>query len=270
MPPPAVPTHPDPPATPRVVAQSQPLATPVHRTRGDVRGGLEVDGTTFVAGAPIVWRFVVENAGTTPIAFQDGGDSYAQGPLHFTWLVRDAAGSVECDLRASPEPMAGGGGSSKRVLAPGERIATWLAPQVGCPALSVIGRHRLRVVRILTQDGEAPASCSTILVPDTTTTPIDDRGVTLDRECEAFLLASPAVASEVEIEVVPYDVDAVRAAIRAALRQPAEQRRQMLGRYAIWLAFRLDLDPNWGAEPDVELERLMAALPVDWPAPAEQ
>jgi hypothetical protein len=216
----------------------------------------------------MLFRFVVESTGA-PVAFQDGGDWYAPGPLHYTWLVEDGAGAVECDLRARPVPLAGGGGAQLVTLARGERHEIWLAPQTGCDALTRPGRHHVRVVRILTVDERAPAGCATILVPDTTVEPIDDRGVALAPECAAFLLAAPAIASELDIDVLPYDADAVRSAITAELADTGEQHGHALDQYATWLAYALGREPLWGAPPATAPAPLAAALPERWPAPAE-
>ncbi|MBI5535217.1 MAG: hypothetical protein HY898_20995 [Deltaproteobacteria bacterium] len=250
-----------------VVVRPEGSAGLVHRTRGSVRGGFELASSPVVSGAPILVRFWVENTGSSPIRFRQGGDWYQKGPLHFTWLVSDASGKVECDLRARPEPMSGGGHSIDKTLAPGQRDEQWLAPQTGCDALLAPGRHRLRGVRILADETHEPDECRAILVPDTTVSPPDDRGVKESPACLAWLLAAPAIASEFEVEVLRYEAGAVRAAITSEMAvDGGEGRMGALGQYAMWLAFRLGREPEWGANPATQLQRLAAALPAALPA----
>jgi hypothetical protein len=236
------------------------------RARGPVMASLHVPPTGRVAGMPLLVRLDIENTGTSPIPFRDGGDWYAPGPLHFTWRVTDHGGAVECDLRADPGMLAGGGASTITTLAPGATHSTWLAPQTGCATLLSPGHHHLRVVRILTVDEDAPAACSTILVPDVTLDPVDDHGVPVEPACLRFLMTAPAVAAELDVEILPYQASLVRESLRAELAiEDDEGRRTALGQYATWLMLRLGREPSWGAPTEAAVEALMAALPERLP-----
>jgi hypothetical protein len=251
--------------TPPVVPE-EPPDPPVVRVRGPVEGAVEPLTQRLAAGAPLIVRFRVTNAGDQPIKFRFGGDNYAQGPLRFTWLVRGANGEVECDLRTRPEPMSGGGGSANLVLATGETHERWLVPQTGCAALSKPGRHRLRLVRILTDDDLAPEGCSEILVPDTTVDPPDDHGRAEQPECLEWLLGAPAVAAEFELDVLPYDAAAVREGLERALAAvERDEQRNVLAGWARWLAFRLGQNPAGPMTTDEELQGLAASLPASLP-----
>lgn len=241
------------------------LRDPIHRTKGPLRGSFVLHEQRFVVGEPIFVRFHLEAVGTTPLRFTIGGDGYAQGHLRYTWLVRDANDDVVCDLRARPEPMAGGGGKGEIALDNGKTYDHWLAPQTGCDALAKPGRYLLRVVRILTDDSTAPPDCPTILVPDTTVKPIDDRGVALDPECAKWLGAAPAIASEYEIEITEYDAEKVKAAVKRELAIGGEGRMNLLSSWGAWLCGKIGCEAGYGDEVERWLTAGLAKLPARFP-----
>ncbi|HWB79948.1 MAG TPA: hypothetical protein VG755_33515 [Nannocystaceae bacterium] len=241
------------------------LEDPIHRTKGPLRGSFVMHEQRYVAGEPIFVRFHLEAVGTEPLRFTIGGDGYQQGPLRFTWLVRDAMDEVVCDLRGRPEPMAGGGGRGEISLENGKTYDHWLAPQTGCAALSKPGRYRLRVVRILTDDSKAPPSCPTMLVPDTTKKPIDDRGVPLTPECEKWLDAAPAIASDFEIEIGEYDAEKLKAAVTRELAIGGDGRMNLLSSYGAWLCGKIGCEAGYGDKVDEWLTKGLAKLPERFP-----
>jgi hypothetical protein len=253
--------------TPTPATASTELAAPVDRSRGAVRGGFELEVQRVSVGAPLLFHFWVENTGAEPIVFREGGDSYGHGPASYTFLVLDGAGNVECDLRGRPEPGAGGGGSSIVIVALGARWERWLLGQMSCPAFATAGRHHVRIVRILLDRHAAPASCGSEYVPDTTVEPLDDRGVPLDPACRAFHTAAPAIATEMDVELLAYDREAVRTAVRAAIAaEPSRHGDNSLLGYAEWLGDVLGREHQYDLATDVLLTQLMAALPETWPS----
>jgi hypothetical protein len=247
-------------------ANADPRSPPATRTRGAVQGEFVPEVTRIVVGAPFIVRFTMKNTGPQPLTVTIGGDSYAQGQLRFAWLVRDSGGDVVCDLRGRPESMAGAGAQGDKTFAPGETYETYLAPQRGCPALSQPGRYQLRGVRVLVHDRDAP-TCAAILPPDTTVEPLDDRGVPLEEPCKTWLLGAPAIATEMTLEVAPYDPEAVRTAIDEALVEQNEQRDHELSNYGTWLCLTAGCEVKWG-EPVREWLRSSAnSLPPAWPGP---
>lgn len=249
------------PSRPRTGA----LEDTIHRTKGPLRGSFILHEQRYVAGEPIFVRFHLEAVGTKPLRFTVGGDSYAQGSLRYTWLVRDAMDEVVCDLRAHPEPMAGGGSSAEISLDNGKTYDDWLAPQTGCDALAKPGRYRMRVVRVLTDDSTAPPGCPTILVPDTTVKPIDDRGVSIEPTCAKWLDAAPAVATDFEIEVTAYDRDRLAAAVKRELAIGGEGRTGLLASWGAWLCGRIGCAPGYGDDVERWLTKGLASLPERWP-----
>jgi hypothetical protein len=248
------------PIAPRApgIAKRAPLPA-VHRVRGDVRGGFEVSGTTLTAFAPILVRFWIENTSSAPFTFQDGGDYFSNGARSYTWLVTAENGDVECDLRGRPEGMGGGGGFDHKTLKPGQRFEHWLAPQFGCDALTKPGLHHLRGVKIMT---DYDHGCSGPTVPDVTVDPPDDRGQQESAECMAYLKSVPAIATELEVEILPYHRDDVRLAIKKSLAaHPQELPRHALGTYASWAGDHFKVKQDYNADVTVRLRAVMDGLP---------
>ncbi len=256
------PGEPDPaPHAPAAPVPATPRAAPVHRARGPIHGRFVPESVDLASGAPLLFRFEVENTGSTPIAFDHGGDYFGFGPARYTWVVWGADGEVECDLRAHPRMMAGGGAGGTHELAPGARWVEWVGPQTTCDALLAPGRHRIRVVRVLTRRAPDGPECSEILVPDPTVDPLDDRGVPVSPECAAFFRAAPAVATEVEIDVRSYDRAAIRAAGEAALADPDERHGHAVAIWAEWLGERADLERDWSLSPTAWARAVLDRLP---------
>ena len=161
--------------------------------------------------------------------------------------------------------MAGGGGKGPVTLKKGESWDAWLAPQTGCNALAVPRRYRLRGVRHLTDDSTMPEGCSPILLPDTTVQPLDDRGVAISQACVDWLTRAPAIASEFEIEIMPYDREVVRKAVERELAVDGDERMGLMASYGAWFCGHLGCELGRGDELDKWLGGALAKLPETWP-----
>lgn len=247
------PIQPRPPST-----VMRPPAPAVHRSVGPVKGGFELERDTETAIAPIFVHWWFENTGDKPIPYRHGGDYYHVGRSGFSWVVTNEKGHVECDLRAHPEPMAGGGGYTRMSIKPGQKVQGWLVPQLGCPALTRPGLHHLRVSHIVMPD-EDPLKCPVGFDPDTTVEPADERGVPERPECLAWKKSFPAIGSDLEIEILPYEREAVRARLKRALAREDEL-EGMLTMYTDWLWQRMGWKPDYGKPVNVRLPMLSQAL----------
>lgn len=235
------------------------------RLRGDVTGAFEPLARSVVVGEPLVVRFHVENRSDAPLAFSWGGDyRNSVGPLRFRWIVRDPDGQVECDLRATP-PMGLGGIGTEQTVAPGGSYDRLLVLGSVCEALSTPGRHWITGVRVLTRDvyggdhSELGETCDPFLPPDPTRDPVEPVGEPVTDECLAWLRSFPAVSSDFEIEVRPYDPERVREGARALLAREGDDWEEAQSRYGGWLCDRL------GSECPGRLE---AQAPATWLPPA--
>jgi hypothetical protein len=110
-------------------------------------------------------------------------------------------------------------------------------------------------VKIMTDDDHG---CYGPSVPDVTLDPPDDRGQAETPECMKYLLSVPAIASELELEVLPYDRGEVAKAIERAL---ATHTSEALSAYVSFLAARLAVETDYGLGIDAQLRRLISALP---------
>jgi len=178
------------------------------RIRGPIDGRFTLAKTAFVSGEPILAKFEVKNLGSTPLQFQIGGD-YRGSPwwhLRFGMIVK-RDGKVLCDTIANA-PISMGGLGTTVLLREGSTHTDSLLLGGVCEALNEPGRYRVMLQRRLVLEtttdagtGKPPLSCDEYnSLPD----PIPgDAG--LPSSCIKSLEASPFVASELELDVVPYD-----------------------------------------------------------------
>jgi hypothetical protein len=254
-------------------AEIAPVAL-VSRVRGDIKGGFALDRASYIVGQPIFATLELANQGTGPIEFDVGGDfGPALFPQRYQVIVRDEAGAVVCDAaRDAPPPQGGGGYRAK--IAPGEVFRETLVATPACKQLWTPGRYRMTVARVLTTS----PSCDGVSPPDTTqlAAGAPDPYRRRDAACMAGLAAAPAVATDVSIEIRPWDVTAARAWLvvlpddaRAAAERRELSREGAISAYAQWYCERV----RCGCPDDVRFERAddcltqaLSVVPAAFPA----
>jgi hypothetical protein len=133
------------------------------------------------------------------MTFEVGGDySGSYFPIRYGVYVRDETGKKVCDVRETP-PMNMGGLGTVRTLAPGESLHETFAINSVCDALATPGRYTVTIVRRFTDQFSAVGTrCDDMLASEAAppgTTPT----------CVKFLDAAPMMATDVAIEIRPYN-----------------------------------------------------------------
>ena len=83
----------------------------------------------------------------------------------------------------------------------------------------------------------------------------------------AWLRSAPAVASEFEVEILPYSAEGLRTQIRSALGVENESRDHALSHWARSLAYFIGSEPDWGVPLRTwAVTNILERLPArDWP-----
>jgi hypothetical protein len=248
-------------------------AAPATRVRGDVKGGIALDRPWYVVGQPMFATLEVTNQGKAPLEFDVGGDfGPALFPQRFQVIVRDDAGAVLCDASRDAQLPQGGSGYHAK-LAPGEVFHETFVATPACKALWTPGRYRVTVARVLTS-----GTCDGVSPPDTTqlAAGAPDPYKKRDAACMATLAAAPAIATEVSLEIRPWDATAARAWLvtlpdeaRTAAERRELSREGAIAAYAQWYCERV----RCGCPDEVRFERVddwltqaLSVAPAAFPA----
>jgi len=192
-----------------VDTSSPPAPAPksVTRIKGPFKGGFAINKTTLIALEPIFVSIDAKNIAPDPISFDVGGDyrgSYL--PIRYGVSVRDELEKKVCDIREDP-PMSMGGLGNVRRLAPGESFRETFAINSVCEPLARPGRYTMTIVRRFTNQFFTDAgSCDDMLASEsipTGTSPV----------CAKFLDAAPLMATDVALEILPYDPKSLAATL---------------------------------------------------------
>ena len=269
--------------TPRSAAKPSPAsrpaapALPLHRRLGHITGSFVPEKYRAVQGEPLFVRMTLTNTAPAPLRYDVGGDY--RGTLwqnRLSLLVRDSRGRLLCDLVTNP-PMNFGGVSGTRELKPGETAENEVVLNPVCPALTEPGRYKVTLVHVFALDQALPKGCSSHSPPDVTRPDPPVIGST-SKACLSALGTFPALASEFDLEIIPYQQAAVQTAARALAqversRIPSAKNWQW---YFGWACNRflcgctaMTLSNQRGPEDRARwLEETAATMPKTWPRQA--
>jgi len=233
------------------------------RIKGSLEGGFAVDRLQFVAGAPIIVTFLATNTGTAPMEFDVGGDSSgALFPIRYGLVVRDAQGAEVCNL-AKSQPTGTGGLASSRSLKVGDRYREKFALNGACEGLLTPGKYTVTFVRRFdTLIAKDAGSCDPML-------PGEVVPASASPACRTLFEASPLIASDVKLEVVPYDPKAIATTLEPIVSE-AKTAKDLGGHYERlsyfqWLCRRVTCECKPPTKPE-ELAPFMSAIVAKLPA----
>ena len=87
----------------------------------------------------------------------------------------------------------------------------------------------------------------------------------ISQACVDWLTRAPAIASEFEIEIMPYDREVVRKAVERELAVDGDERMGLMASYGAWFCGHLGCELGRGDELDKWLGGALAKLPETWP-----
>ncbi|MGZ3419424.1 MAG: hypothetical protein ACXVEE_16240 [Polyangiales bacterium] len=193
-----------------------PLPKTVTRLRGPIEGEYAISPARAPAGLPLVVAFRVR--AKSPLEFDVGGD-YRGGPwsLRHQIVVADEKGTVLFDAKKTP-PLFLGGLMGPNKLAVDEERKEHFSVNSATDVLLTPGRYRVTFVRRLTRQHlgapAGPSGCDDLLPSEDTSTE--------KPACRAWLDSFPQIASDVFIEITPYDREAILRDIEPTIATSAD------------------------------------------------
>jgi len=188
----------------RVIDAAPPAPPPPRNTRikGPLAGGFTSNKARYLALEPIFVSLDAKNIGADPLEFDVGGDyrgSYL--PIRYGVYVREESGKKVCDIHDDP-PMSLGGLGSVRRLGAGEAFRETFAINSVCP-ITTPGRYVVTIVRRFGKQFFSDAgSCDDMLASESI-----PKGTS--PACAKFLEDAPLMATDLPLEILPYDQKAL-------------------------------------------------------------